>query len=73
MTRREYRGSGGLSVTWIVTSVACALAAVNVQDFAGQAAGSLEVHERVDDVGDLPHMADRAAGCAYVSGECTAS
>jgi hypothetical protein len=39
-----------------------ALAAVDVQDFARHEAGRLEIEDRVDDVGDLTHMADRVQG-----------
>src|ERR1700676_817320 len=40
-------------------SVARALTTVDVKDFARHEAGRLEVEDRVDDVGDLAHMADR--------------
>src|SRR5260221_11397228 len=40
-------------------SVARALTTVDVKDFARHEAGRLEVEDRVDDVGDLTHMADR--------------
>src|SRR6266436_8422670 len=40
-------------------SVAGALTTVDVKDFARHKTGSLEVEDRVDDVGDLAHMADR--------------
>src|SRR5262249_42172606 len=39
--------------------VAGALAAVDVEDFAGHEARRLEVENRFDNVGDLAHMADR--------------
>jgi len=55
-----------------VTSVACALAAVDVTDFAHHEAGTFEVHDRADDIGDFAHAADGVQGgsCAYGSGEC---
>ena len=40
-------------------SVAGALAAVDVQDLAGHERGAFEIQDRVDDVADLAHAADR--------------
>src|SRR4029077_6362898 len=40
-------------------SVAPALTTVDVKDFARHEAGRLKVEDRVDDVGDLAHMANR--------------
>src|SRR5262245_63237149 len=48
----DYAGHLGMSV-------ACALAAVDVKDLAGHEARRLEVEDRVDDVRDLAHAADR--------------
>ena len=47
----------------------CALAAVDVKDFARHEGCGIEVEDRADDVGDLAHMADRvrASSCAYIS------
>ena len=45
-----------------LTSVASALAAIDVKDFAGHEAGPFEVEDRVDDVGDLAQTADRVQG-----------
>ena len=36
-----------------------ALAAVDVQDFAGHEAGRFEIEDRIDDVGHFAHVADR--------------
>ena|SRR6516165_11714316 len=50
----------------------CALAAVDVKDFARHEGCRLEVEDRANDVGDLAHMVDgcRASSCAYVSTGC---
>src|SRR5215470_8006320 len=40
-------------------SVAGALAAVDMEDFAGHEARLLQIEDRVDDVGDLAQAADR--------------
>ncbi len=39
-----------------------ALAAVDEQDLAGHEAGTFEIKNRVDDVLDLAHVADRVQG-----------
>ena len=43
-------------------SVAGALAAIDMEDLAGHEARGFEVEDRVDDVGDLAHTADRVQG-----------
>src|ERR1700722_14628237 len=40
-------------------SVACALAAVDVQDLAGHELGGLEIRDRFDDVAYVAHAPDR--------------
>src|SRR5260221_14195498 len=45
-----------------VASMAGVLAAIDVQDFARHEASLLEVKNRLDDVGDLPHAAQRMQG-----------
>src|ERR1700675_3872565 len=45
-----------------ICSMTSALAAVDVQDFAGHEVCRLEIEDRVDDIGDLAHMADRMQG-----------
>ena len=54
---RNDRYVSRLRLRW-VTSVAGALTTVDVKDFARHEAGRLKVEDRVDDVGDLAHMAD---------------
>jgi hypothetical protein len=52
-------------------SVARALPAVDVQDFARHEAGRLEIEDRFDDVGDFAQTADRVqAASTYVSTGC---
>jgi hypothetical protein len=50
--------------------MAGALAAVDVEDFAGHEAGPFEVEDRIDDVGNLAQPADwvQVASCAYSDG-----
>ena len=42
--------------------MAGALTAVDVQDFAGHEAGLFEIKDRIDDILDLTHVADRVQG-----------
>ena len=42
--------------------MAGALAAVDVQDLAGHEGGTFEIKDRIDDVLDLAHVADRVQG-----------
>jgi len=53
-------------------SVPCALTAVDMQDLAGDELRGLEIEDRVDDVRDLAHAADRMnpASMACASGTC---
>ena len=45
-----------------------ALTAIDAKDFTRHEAGRLEAENRVDDVGDLTHMADRMQGAELQSG-----
>src|SRR5260370_35793647 len=56
---QQSQGFGFCELGCRIGSMTCALAAVDVKDFACHEAGRLEVEDRVDDVGDLAYMADR--------------
>jgi hypothetical protein len=57
--RRHPAGVGALHPRLGAASVARALAAVDVKDFARHKAGRFQIEDRVDDVGNLAHMANR--------------
>ena len=58
----ECPGFAGLQMIWVVTSMACALTAIDLKDFAFHEAGPFEVHYCANDVGDLAQTAARVQG-----------
>src|SRR5690348_7323071 len=56
---QQSQGFGFCELRCRIGSMTCALAAVDVKDFARHKAGLFEVEDRVDDVGDLAHPSDR--------------